>query len=275
MKLFKIEWLKLSGHPFFWVGMGLYVLLIIVLLFSLGEFNIMGQQENNTFSNLADAGVYDMPFLWHDITYIPTYLKFIPVFLLIFFVANEYTYRTGRQNVIDGLSKGQLFLSKVYTALFISLICTLSIVVFGVILAFMYNEGIGLSDLFIGSDYVLAYFLELFFLMAFALFLTVFLKRSAVVVIVLLLYYVMEAIGARVILSYFGNEYATLLPTQPSRELNLQPFTRLLQVRGISMDDLLDLNSPDQVSRKFMMLTFAYTLVFLASGFYIFKRKNL
>jgi ABC-type transport system involved in multi-copper enzyme maturation permease subunit len=278
MKLLKIEWLKLSGHPFFWVGMGLYFLLIFILLFTLGEFSFMqGQEEGGAalFNNLKDAGVYDMPVLWHDITYIPTFLKFIPVFLLIFFVSSEYSYRTARQNVIDGLSKGQLFISKILTAFFISFLCTLSIFLFGTILAFMHNDNLGVADLFIGSDYLLAYFMELFFMMAFALFATIFLKRSAIVVIVILLYYVIEGVATLILQAYFPEGISNYLPTQPSRELNLQPFTRLFQVNGMSMDDLLSLDSPDQVSRKFMIITFVYTLAFFAGGYFIFKRKNL
>lgn len=278
MKLIKIEWLKLSGHPFFWIGMGLYFLLIFILLFTLGEFSFMGSQQQEggmVFSNLAEAGVYDMPVLWHDITYIPTFLKFIPVFLLIFFVASEYSYRTARQNVIDGLSKGQFYISKIFTAFLISFLCTLSIFIFGSILAFMHNEGLGIGDLLTGSDYLLAYFLEIFFMMAFALFATIFLKRSAIVVIVILLYYVIEGVATLILQAYFPEGFSNYLPTQPSRELNLQPFTRLFQVNGMSMDDLLSMNSPDQVSRKFMIITFVYTLAFFAGGFFIFKRKNL
>lgn len=277
MKLLKIEWLKLSGHPFFWIGLSLYTMLIVVLLFTLGEFQFMGsQQEANTmFSNLKEAGVYDMPFLWHDITYLPSFLKFIPVFLLIFFFSSEYTYRTARQNVIDGLSKGQFFVSKIISALLITLLCTFSVVFFGVILAFMHNKNLGLPDLFMGSDYLVAYFLEIFFLMAFALFAGVLLKRSAIVVIVLLLYYVVEGILAFILNTYVGQDVSQYLPTQPSRELNLQPFTRLFKINGLSMDDLLSMNSPDQVSRKFMILTFVYTLAFFSMGYFAFKRKNL
>jgi ABC-2 type transport system permease protein len=279
MKLIRLEWLKLSGHPFFWIGMGLYAILIVILLFSLGEFSFMGTQEREAgammFSNLKEAGVYKMPVLWHDITYLPTFLKFIPVFLLIFFVCNEYSFRTARQNVIDGLSRGQFFVSKIVTAFVISLLCTLLIIVFGLVLAFMHNEDLGLSDFFIGSDYLLAYFLEIFFMMAFALFLAVFLKRSAVVVIVILVYYFAEGIISFVVARYLPEGLNLYLPTQPSRELNLQPFSRLFNINGVSVDDLMQLDSPDQVSRKFMLVTTLYTFAFFAASFFIFKRKNI
>ncbi len=266
MKLLKIEWLKLSGHPFFWIGMFIFGGLLTTLLFTVGEFNMGDGQQESPFGNLSDAGVYKIENLWHGITYMPNYIKFIPAFLLIFFVSNEYTYRTARQNLIDGLSKSQFFVSKVITAFLITLFATLIIVIFGSVLAFSYNEDLVLADLFTGGMYILAYFNELLFFMAFALFATVLLKRSAITIIALFVYYIAEEI----LQLQLGTDWAYYFPTQPSRELNNQPFTQLF-----NLDVLLNKETVNEVSSKFMIITFAYTLVFFTSGYLIFKSKNI
>jgi len=272
MKLFKLEWLKLRLHTFFWIGMGLYVLCMILLISVFGSIRLFnnGGEENQgmiTMKTFGEAGFYILPHLWHNITYLAGFFKFIPTFLLIFFISNEYQYKTFRQNVIDGLSIQGFYVSKLMSALIFSLISLLVIFLTGMVIAVMYNPDAGFGEYTDGIDYLFAFFTEVMFMMVFALFLTFLFRRSTVSIIVILAYYfIVEPILGFAI----GEPVQKFLPTEPSRQLILQPFTRLMDA-----DMILGTTSADGVSVKFLLTTWLYTLIFAAGGLVILKKRDL
>jgi hypothetical protein len=48
---------------------------------------------------------YDFKHVWQTTSYTSGYILILPVMLLIMLVTNEFTYKTNRQNIIDGLSR--------------------------------------------------------------------------------------------------------------------------------------------------------------------------
>lgn len=270
MKLIRIEWLKLRHHNFFWIGMGLYILSIVLLITLLGNFKLIEQKEGEgmiTFQTLGEAGLYKLPYIWQHVTYLAGFFKFIPAFLLIFFISNEYQYKTYRQNVIDGLSIGQFYTSKLYSAVFFTLISLLTVAITGFVMALLHNDNLDWSSFTTGTDYFAAYFAEVFFMIIFTIFLTVLFRRSTITIIFILAYYfiIEQLVGFAL-----GEPLKYYLPTAPSRELNLQPITRL-----IGADALLGTESPDSVSTKYLLTTFLYTIIFAAGGYVILKKRDL
>ncbi len=271
MKLLKIEWLKLKNHRFFWIGMGLYALSMVVLITQMGRFAPFDSKNNEggmiAFQNLADAGLYKLPYIWQHVTYLASFFKFIPAFLLIFFVSNEYQYKTYRQNVIDGLSVGQYYISKLYSALIFTTISLLIVTATGFIMALQNNEDINWSTFLYGTDYLTAFFAEVMFIMIFTMFLTLVFKRSTITVIVILAYYF---IAEPLLGLAIGEPMKLYLPTEPSRMLNLQPITRLL-----GADALLGNVTPTVASVRFLLITVFYTIILGVGGYLILKKRDL
>ncbi len=271
MKLLKIEWLKFKGHPFFWIGFGLYALCMVLLVSKAGsiewETNDPANPEGRRLLNFGEAGFYKLPYIWQNITYMAGYFKFIPAFLLIFFVSNEYQYKTYRQNIIDGLSIGEFYTSKLLSALLFALASLLIIGVNTLIIAMLYNPEAVTADYLQNADYLLAYFAEVLFLMVMALFLTFLFKRSTITVIIILLYYfIAEPVAGWAI----GTPVSDYLPTRPSREMILQPFTRLFQV-----DNFLGIKSPDSIPYNHFFMTILYTVLMALGGWFILKKRDL
>lgn len=271
MKILKLEWLKLRGHNFFWIGGGIFVLLMLLLTTQFGKVTLLPTQEEGqgmvTFDNFADAGIYKLPYLWHNLTYVASWLKFIPAFLLLFFVSNEFSYKTYRQNVIDGLSVGKFYWGKILYSILFSLFAVLLLIVCGLVMGLQYNAGAGLAGYLQHTDYLLAYFAEVWCFTVFALFLTFLFKRSTISIIVVIGYYIfVEPILGFIL----GEPLKFYLPLAPSRELILWPFNRLFQ-----FDEFLGTVTPDSVSLKYLLLTLAYSLVFVAGGFLVLKRRDL
>lgn len=271
MKLLKLEWLKFKGHRFFLIGTGLYVLCMVGLIIGIGNMEPFGKSKSGedgliTLGTFGEMGFYKVPYIWHNLTYIAGFFKFIPAFILLFFVANEYKFKTYRQNLIDGLTKTQFYSSKLISVLIFSILSTVVIGLTGYIMALVHNSDLGGLEIFTGAEFLLAYFVEVLFLMVFAVFLTFLMRSSTVAIIILLLYYTLVEpfIGFALM-----GDYDIFLPTRASRELINQPFSRMME-----MDLILGLETAESIPLKELIITFSYTLIFAFGGYLMLKKRD-
>ena len=82
-----------------------FIALIASIKFDLGIFKF----------HLAEMGIFNFPFIWHFNTYIAAILKLFLAIVIVSMMANEYSYGTLKQNLIDGMSKKEFILSKFLT----------------------------------------------------------------------------------------------------------------------------------------------------------------
>jgi ABC-type transport system involved in multi-copper enzyme maturation permease subunit len=112
-----------------------FALLVGISLFASIKFDI-GPIE----FHLADQGIFNFPFIWHFNTYIAALLKFFLLLVIVSMTANEYSYKTIKQNLIDGLSKKEFILSKFYMVVVFSAISTLFVFVISLILGLIFSD---------------------------------------------------------------------------------------------------------------------------------------
>lgn len=274
MHLIKIEWLKLKGHRFFWIGLGLYLMLTILLLVFFGDIGLFGKKPDNgtpagmpLTQTFGEAGFYTIPYIWQNTAYVAGFFKVIPVFLVIFFLTNEYQYRTFRQNIIDGLTLRQFFWSKMSGVLLISLVSVLAIGLTTLALALYHNDSTAWSQLFHHVDYLLGLFLELLFMMSLGFFFGVLFKRSAVSIILILLYYYLVEPALSLALS---SSIAQYLPSQPSRNMIEQPFTRMLQLDMITGEV-----SATNLNWNWLLWSAVYSALFFLASYFTLSRRDI
>ena len=126
----------------------------------------------------SEYGIFNFPFIWHWNTYFASGFKLFFALVAIAMIANEYNYRTLKQNLIDGMSKKEIILSKFYIILVYSAISTIGVFIMSLIIGLIYSSytefGIIMQDLI----YLLAYFLKLVGFFTFCMFITLLVKRS-------------------------------------------------------------------------------------------------
>ena len=76
---------------------------------------------------LAEQGIFNFPYIWHFNSFIAALFKIFLAVVIVSMVANEYSYKTIKQNLIDGLSKYELLKSKVLMVVALSLSSTVFI----------------------------------------------------------------------------------------------------------------------------------------------------
>ena len=74
--------------------------------------------------HLAEQGIFNFPYIWHFNTFVAALLKIFLAIIIVSMMSNEYTYKTIKQNLIDGLSKKEFIASKFLTVVLFSLVST-------------------------------------------------------------------------------------------------------------------------------------------------------
>jgi len=191
LRLLKIDLLKLVNYRTFWVMSGLYALLILSIPTSVMEFlrwlNNKGAEVFDGAVDLMKIPVLHFPDIWHNITYVFIYLKVFLAILIIITVSNEFSYKTIRQNVIDGLSRFDFVKSKLLMILVLCIGSTSLVFLTGILTGMIYSPDYSIGDVFYGIEFLFAYFLDILAYSIFAFLLTVLVKRSGLTIALLVL----------------------------------------------------------------------------------------
>ncbi|MGB8376161.1 MAG: ABC transporter permease, partial [Salegentibacter sp.] len=162
-----------------------FIALIASIEFKFGDFEF----------RVADQGIFNFPFIWHFNSYIAALLKLFLAIVIVSMMSNEYSNRTLKQNLIDGLSKKEFILSKFYTILAFSLISTLFLFIVSLILGYSFSDFTEISIVFSDLEYLLGYFVKLTGFFAFCMFLGILVKRSAFALGFLFIWWIFESIA--------------------------------------------------------------------------------
>ena len=249
-----------------------FILPLCVIVLSAIKINFFG-----FFTlELGELGIFNFPIVWHINTYFSALFKFFFAVVVVFMIGNEYSNKTLKQNLIDGMSKKEFILSKFYTIVFFSLISSLIIFIISLILGFVYSSYNEWSIIMRGIEFIPAYFFKLVGFFAFCLFLSVLAKRSAFALAFLFIDFILEWILFGIIAWKSNVDMAekvqSFLPLTSMSNLIKQPFQR------IAMSKFPEKNSLDYdyaVHFDATLIVILWTAIFIYSAYYLLKKRDL
>lgn len=251
-----------------------FILPFFVILLSSFKINFFG-----LFTiELGEYGIFNFPLIWHITTFFAAFFKMFFAVVVVSMIANEYSYKTLKQNLIDGLSKKEFILSKFYTIVLFALISTVLIFIITLGIGLYYSSIDEISIIFKGTEFVLAYFIKLVGFFSFCLFLGMLLKRSAFALAFLFIEFILEWIIFAVISknSPAGDDAGwaviNFLPIQSMWNLINQPIQRAIM-----------LYSPDKVDFAYdyavhwyeIAIVLAWTAIFIFLSYRLLKKRDL
>jgi ABC-type transport system involved in multi-copper enzyme maturation permease subunit len=125
-KLFTIEWIKVRKRSVFWV--------VIVAHATILGVAFGGQQYMHHLK--PKSSPFTLPADWQSLIGTGAQIGMLMLFIgIALLTASEATWRTQRQNVIDGLSRGQYFSGKVIVVLLLAVILWVDISLMGIAVA--------------------------------------------------------------------------------------------------------------------------------------------
>ncbi len=250
---------------------------VALIEFDFGVFNF----------EAAKSGFFNFPYIWHFTTFIASWLKIFLAVIIVSMIANEYSYGTLKQNLIDGMSKKEFLLSKVYTILVFSLVSTILVFVISLILGLKYSSFTEIGIIFSDLEYLLAYFLKHVAFFSFCLFLALLIKRSAFTLGFIFVWFLGENIGHAIlkyqILGYKHNDKDTVvidwvknvLPLESMSNLIVEPFTRLNFIKSVTNTIGATIEKNYAVQPINIGIVLFWTCLFLFLSFYILKKRDL
>jgi ABC-2 type transport system permease protein len=190
IRLFLIEWIKLRKYRAFQLLTGLYFLVVAVVCSSGMIFLEYIKSKGAEFKGISPTilPIYEFPDIWANITYVAAWMKIFLAFIVIISITNEVTYKTLRQNVIDGLSRVEFMLSKLSMIFIFSLVNTLLVFLLGLITGLIYSHDKSLGAIFGNMQYLGAFMYNVFIYLVFAFFLGILVKRTGIVIVFLGIY---------------------------------------------------------------------------------------
>ncbi len=251
-----------------------FALLVGISLFASIKFDIGPIQFH-----LAELGIFNFPFIWHFNTYIAAILKFFLLLVIVSMTANEYSYKTIKQNLIDGLSKKEFILSKFYMVVVFSAISTLFVFFVSLILGSIYSDFTELSIVFTDLQYLVAYFFKLTAFFSFGLFLGLVVRKSAYAIGAMFIWFLFELymyFSSTQDLSESASKYVSyFFPLQSMSDLIPNPLERIGAVKTLAKQVGEDLQYDYELSLLNILSVSLWTAIFIFGSYYLLKQRDL
>ena len=220
-KLIRTEWLKMRKYNAFWWIMGITALSYpgINYIFYMAYDSII--KRNNTAGQLAKVYIgnpFTFPEVWHTVGYFSSLFVFIPAVVVIMFISNEYTFKTHRQNIIDGWSRSQFITSKLIDVFIVSLLISILYTAVSYVTG-LANQTRLIQDTWGQAQYIGLFALQTFAQLSLAFFIGFLVRKAFMALGVFLFYYmILEPIAVN-LLKVYGHDNGRYLPLEISDRL--------------------------------------------------------
>ena len=233
-RLLHIEYLKLK----FSRASKVLIILYFGLLASIAGLSSMSFNIGPIPIRFAEQGIFEFPYIWHFTTWVAAIFKFFLLLVIVSMVSNEYSNRTLKQNLIDGLSKAEFIRSKFLMVAVLSIFSTLFVGLTSLILGFSFSSDTSIEAITTDLQYIGAFGLKLFTFFSFGLFLGILIKRSAFAIGGLIVWYIVE----KIIIGFTENNvkvsirdsFVNFLPLESSSALIHEPITRMDTIQQVT-----------------------------------------
>lgn len=268
-KIVELEYYKFRHYRPFVVILGLYVMCFVLAAFSIKsllDWFMNMQQNDDIIQYFVKSGIplFDFVDIWQNLGWLSGIFKWIPAFIIINSVTIEYSQKTIKQNIIDGLSKREFLASKVALVVIISLGSAILFLLLGLFLGFLYSPVKGMHYILQNITFVGAYGLEVFVFLCMALFAAFLFRRSGITIILFLLY---TAAIEPIFTSILKYEYKLDIWYFPVEAINLLirfPFGKYVLSYG-----------DDQIMLRDVFVSLGWAAIFIGLSYWLLKRKDL
>ncbi len=272
-KLLNLERIKALSYPAFKTLMIIHFLLffLVVLVVSQVHFSIPG------FSVKA---LYRFPHIWEFFPWVASWFNIFLTIVLITLVGNEFSFKTFRQNVIDGLSRNDLLKGKLILIFTIAIYTFLMVLIAVMIFGLINTKEITFNLIFENSSLVLIYFIQAIGYMTLGLLFALIFRNNALSIILFLLYFPVESLFRL----FFKAEARRYFPLKIISNLTPRPefltLTSETTYTTSSGNSALDFNEIGLLPEKLplgitVILAVGYIGFFIALSTILLNKRNL
>ena len=274
-RLLKIEFKKILTYKIFWILIGLYFLFLSAGLL-MAEFminNMVDGMNRRIPIPLPHVAIYFFPWVWQNITFFATirYVLIFPAIVIIILITNEFTYKTIRQNVINGMSKAEFITSKLLIILLMSLAMTVLLTIGTLIIGVSHTSELTWEMVAEKSTFTIGFFIIMLTFQVYALFFGFLMRNTGLAIALFTLYvFIVEPI------LYYFLKSPIVHPNNISPYLPVNAVLRVVEYPSIEvLKKVMGLNLQDSVSVTACLIALGYSAVMIGIVYRVLGKKDL
>lgn len=213
----------------------------------------------------TSKSLFDFPHVWSFTTYCASFFNILLAVIVVIVTCNEIQYKTMRQNIIDGLNKKQVVLSKFIVIVLLSTLATLYTFLTALIIGGVTS---GFENVFENIHLNALYFLQTLGYFSFAFLFALIVKRPAIAIITFIIYFPIETIIGNII----SKDFYQFFPLKVYADLTPTPFFEgiIKSQEKITGQDIFVLGMTEKV-----ILGLIYTSACFFITYLILKKRDL
>ena len=267
------EYTKIWSYTAFRVIILLHFILFFLVVLVTSRLDI-------TIPGFSTDYLYQFPNIWEFFPWVASWFNLLLAILIIVMTGNEYTFRTFRQHVIDGLSRADLLTGKVFLIITVAVYSMLMVLLFSLLFGFIFTRDMT-AGLFVKKTYILlVYFVQAVAYMSTGFLLAILFRNTALAIVLFILY---RLIIEPVFRLFFPPEARLYFPMKVIS--NLTPMPEFLSISsGNKADpgnvDTLNLREMGILAEDLpvflnLLLALGYTALFIGLAWLLLRRRNL
>jgi ABC-2 type transport system permease protein len=267
------EYTKIWSYMAFRVIILLHFILFFLVVLVTSRLDI-------TIPGFSTDYLYQFPNIWEFFPWVASWFNLLLAILIIVMTGNEYTFRTFRQHVIDGLSRSDLLTGKGFLIITIAVYSMLMVLLFSLLFGFIFTRDLT-AALFLKKTYILlVYFVQAVAYMSTGFLLAILFRNTALAIILFILY---RLIIEPVFRLFFPQGARLYFPMKVIS--NLTPMPEFL---SISSGNQADAGNADALNLREMgllaedlpvylnlVLAIGYTSLFIFLAWLLLRRRNM
>lgn len=272
-QLLSIEYSKLKRLNAIKIILVIYMVMVPLFMYVASEFlyGILFPGLKIQQSSLNPGAIWKYPQIWDfpEILkytfYCASYFHVLVSLILVIIVSNEFSYRTAKQNIIDGLNKRQLITSKLLILLFLALFVTVYNSLLALILGIFNSDTVSLYE---NSHYIFVFFFQSFCYFTIALFFVTLIRHTAMSIVAVIVFPIVDFIAGKlippVIYVFFPlNIFSTLTPSPVRKEIiSLEKMQTKTEVLDLPLWQL-------------SLLATGFVVLFYLFSYFSLKRRDM
>ncbi len=266
VRLIKIDFKKYFYSKVFWIMISIYAALLLMVFFGAEKFvnGVLANASTTAPVTMPGFTLYSFPYVWQNLAFFAGFLKIFLALIILFFITNEFSNKTIRQNIMNGMSRNQFILSKLLFVILLSLASAAILFVSGLALGFLYTDVLTTTLILQKALFIPAYFLEVLTFGILAMLIAFLVQRSILAIGALALYYyILEPIVGGMV----PDKFSKYLPVEAIGNLIDIPNSALMQMFGVSFRE--------NVSLQDAIICIVYCILFTGLIFIFYRKKDI
>lgn len=274
-KLLQIELIKTLNNSTFKVILILHFLLFLLLVYVSTRIDL-------SVPGFSTQKMFMFPNVWPLFTWYASWfnLLFLGIIIIIL-TGNEFSFKTSRLMITNGLSRNEFLLGKGILILLVSAWGLVLIFLAGSVTGFIFTEDFSLIKFFENTYILLVYFVQAIAYMCLALLFSTIFKNNALSIMMYLLYFIMiepifRLFLPKLVRPYFPVKVISGLTPVPEF-LSLASDKSFISTNGQNQLDFESMGIlPEAIPlHTSLILSVLYISLFVIASWYIVKKKDL